>query len=194
LPTQPEPIPPSYYDRERTRYSAEPSYTGAGLVRRIEDRNQGNRDRRYPPSYDNPTRRPFDRFAPRGRPRSPGSPSREPSELRPPPTKRVRDDAYVGGHSAPGDDYYSHPHHPPPPPPPPPALSVNRESLPPRPPSVPLSVPIPISRPASLMPPPSRFSLNRPPPFESYGGPYGGYEYDGGRGPAGPSYPRDGPR
>ena len=185
LPTPPESTP--YWDRERTRYP-EPSYTGTSLDRRFEDRNQGNRDRWYPPSYDNTSRRQFDRFASRGRPRSPGSPSREPNELRPPPTKRVRDDAYVGGHSATGDDYYSHPHHPPPPPPP---FPMNKEPLPPRPPSVPLPVPIPISRPTPVMPPQPRYS--RPPPFESYGGPDGGYEYDGGRGPAGPGYPR-GPR
>jgi hypothetical protein len=129
LPAPTESMPPSYWDRERTRYP-EPSYTGAGLDRRFEDRNQGNRDRWYPPSYDNTSRRQFDRPAPRGRPRSPGSPSREPTELRPPATKRVRDDAFVGGHttSATGDDYYStsHPHHPPPP-----GFSTNKEPLPP---------------------------------------------------------------
>ena len=189
LPTPPEAGPPPYWDRERaTRYPAEPSYSGGGIDRRFEDRNQGNRDRWYQSSYDNTTRRPFYRHPPRGRPRSPGSPSREPSELRP-PQKRARDEAYVG-HSATGDDYYSHPPHPPQLPPP--AFPMNKEPLPPRPPSVPVPVPIPISRPAPLPPASSRYS--RPPPFEAYGGPEGGYEYDGARGPTGPSYPRGGPR
>jgi hypothetical protein len=192
LPAPTESMPPSYWDRERTRYP-EPSYTGAGLDRRFEDRNQGNRDRWYPPSYDNTSRRQFDRPAPRGRPRSPGSPSREPTELRPPATKRVRDDAFVGGHttSATGDDYYStsHPHHPPPP-----GFSTNKEPLPPRPPSGPLPVPIPTSRPTPLPPSQPRYSHNRASQYETYGGPYGGYERDGGRGLAGSSYAREGPR
>jgi hypothetical protein len=193
LPTPTESMPPSYWDRERTRYP-EPSYTGGGLDRRFENRNQGNRDRWYPPSYDNSSRRQFDRLAPRGRPRSPGSPSREPAELRPPPAKRVRDDAFVEGHSATGDDYYStsHPHQPPPPPPP--DFSTSKEPLPPRPPSGPLPVPIPISRPTPLPPPQPRYSHNRASQYETYGGPYGGYERDGGRGLAGSSYPREGPR
>ena len=191
LPAPAESMPSSYWDRERTRYS-EPSYTGAGLDRRFEDRNQSNRDRWYPPSYDNTSRRQFDRIAPRGRPRSPGSPSREPTELRPPLTKRARDDAFVGGHSATGDDYYStnHPHHPPPPP----GFSTNKEPLPPRPPSGPLPVPIPTSRPVPLPPPQPRYSHNRASQYETYGGPYGGYERDGGRGLASSSYPREGPR
>jgi hypothetical protein len=191
LPTSTESMPPSYWDRERTRYP-EPSYTGAGLDRRFEDRNQGNRDRWYPPSYDNTSRRQFDRVAPRGRPRSPGSPSREPTELRPPATKRMRDDAFVGGHSAMGDDLYntSHPHDPPPP-----GFSTNKEPLPSRPPSGPLPVPIPTSRPNPLPPPQPRYSHNRASQYETYGGPYGGYERDGGgRGLAGSSYPREGPR
>lgn len=189
LPTPAESMPPSYWDRERTRYP-EPSYTGTGQDRRFEE---GNRDRWYPPSYDNTSRRQFDRLAPRGRPRSPGSPSREPTELRPPPPKRARDDAFVGGHSATGDDYYStsHPHHPPPPPPP--GFSTNKESLPPRPPSGSLPVPIPTSRPTPL-PPQPRYSHNRASQYETYGGPYGGYERDGGRGLAGSSYPREGSR
>jgi hypothetical protein len=191
LPTPTETMPPSYWDRERTRYP-EPSYTGAGLDRRFEDRNQGNRDRWYPPSYDNTSRRQFDRLPPRGRPRSPGSPSREPTELRPPATKRMRDDAFVGGHSATGDDYYStsHPHSPPPPP----GFSTNKEPLPSRPPSGSLPVPIPTSRPNPLPPPQPRYSHNRASQYETYGGPYGGYERDGGRGLAGSSYPREGPR
>jgi hypothetical protein len=195
LPTPPEPMPPSYWDRERTRYP-EPSYTGASLDRRFEDRNQGNRDGWYPPSYDNTSRRQFDKFARRGRPRSPGSPSRELTGLRPPPTKRVREDAFVGGHSATGNDYYStnHPHHPPPAPSAP-TLSMNKEPLPPRPPPGPLpSVPIPTTRPTSLPPPQPRYSHNRTSQYETYGGPYGGYERDGGRGLAGSSYPREGPR
>lgn len=191
LPTPTESMSPSFWDRERTRYP-EPSYTGAGLDRRFDDRNQGNRDRWYPPSYDNTSRRQFDRPAPRGRPRSPGSPSRESTELRPPPTKRIRDDAFVGGHSATEDDYYStnHPHHPPPPPP---GFST-KESLPPRPPSGPLPVPIPTPRPTPLPPSQPRYSHNRASQYETYGGPYGGYERDGGRGLASSSYPREGTR
>lgn len=189
LPTPPEAGPPPYWDRERTRYPPEASYSAGGIDRRFEDRNnQGNRDRWYQqPSYDNASRRPFYRLPQRGRPRSPGSPSREPTELRPPPPKRMRDEAYVEGHSATGDGYYSHPPHPQQQqPPPPPAFPMNKDPLPPRPPSVPVPVPIPISRPTPLLPPSSRYS--RPPPFEPYGGPEGGYEYDGGRGPAGPGY------
>ena len=189
LPAPTESMPP-YWDRERTRYP-EPSYTGAALDRRFEDRNQGNRDRWHSPSYDNTSRRQFDRLAPRGRPRSPGSPSRDPTELRPPPPKRMRDDAFVAGHSATGDDYYStsHPHNAPPP-----GFSANKEPLPSRPPSGPLPVPIPTSRPNPLPPPQPRYSHNRASQYESYGGPYGGYERDGGRGLAGSSYPREGPR
>jgi hypothetical protein len=120
--------------RRRTRRCAD---TGAGLDRRFESRNQGNRDKRYLPSYDNTSRRQFDRLAPRGRPRSPGSPSHEPTELRPPPPKRGRDDPFAGGHSAAGNDYYStsHPHHPPPR-----GFSTNKESLPLQPPSGSLQV------------------------------------------------------
>jgi hypothetical protein len=107
--------------------------------------------------------------------------------LRPPPPKRVREDAYIGrpSHPVTGDDYYPHPHthHPPPT-----MSSLNKE---PPPPSVPTPVPIPIPRPAS---PPLRYNHNRPPPLEPYGSMYGGYERDGGRGPGGPSYVREGPR
>jgi hypothetical protein len=184
LPHQPQ--PPPTWERERARYSELP-YSGAGLERRFEDRDQGNRDKWYQPPYDNPSRRQFDTFAPRGRPRSPISPSREPSELRPPPPKRVREDAYIGrpSHPVTGDDYYPHPH---PHHPPPTMSSLNKE---PPPPSVPTPVPIPIPRPAS---PPLRYNHNRPPPLEPYGSTYGGYERDGGRGPGGPSYVREGPR
>jgi hypothetical protein len=174
--------PPSHWDRERTRYS-ELSYTG--LDKRFVDRDQGNRDRWYPPSYDDTLRRPFDTFVPRGRPRSPGSPNREFTELRPPPPKRARDDAYLG---ATGDAYYPRPHHPSSPP-----SSLSKDPLPPPPPSRPMPVPIPIPRPASP-PPPLRYNHNRPPAVEMYGETYGGYDRDGGRGPTGPGYPREGTR
>lgn len=189
-PPPPQLPPPPHWDRDRTRYP-DPPYTGAGLDRRFEDRDQGNRSRWYPPPHDNSSRRQFDTFAPRGRPRSPGSPSREPSELRPPPPKRVRDEAYVGGHGAMGDDYYTHSHHPPPSA----AVSLNKEPLPPPPPSsLPTPVPIPIPRTASPLPLPPRYNHSRPLPLEPYAGPYGGYERDGGRGPAGSSFPREGAR
>ncbi|KAH9973951.1 hypothetical protein BJV74DRAFT_863899 [Russula compacta] len=179
-PPPPQLPPPPHWDRERTRYP-DPPYTSAGLDRRLEDRDQGNRNRWYPPPHDNSSRRQFDTFAPRGRPRSPGSPSREPSELRPPPLKRVRDEAYVGGHGTMGDDYYTHPHHPPPNT----ASAAFIHTTP---------VPIPIPRPASPLPLPPRYNHSRPLPLEPYAGPYGGYERDGGRGPAGPSFPREGAR
>ncbi|KAI9508602.1 hypothetical protein F5148DRAFT_1194625 [Russula earlei] len=179
VPLQPQ--PPPHWDRERTRYP-EPPYTSFGQDGRFEDRDQGNRQRWYLPSYDNTSRRQVDTFTPRGRPRSPGSPSRELGELRQPPLKRVRDDSYAGSHGATGDDYYTHAHHPPPPP------SMNKEPLPPLPPSVPTPVPIPIPLSASPLPP--RYNHSRPPPLELYGG----YERDGGRLMAGPSYSREGPR
>jgi hypothetical protein len=182
LPQLPPHPPPSHWDRERARYS-ELSYTG--LDKRFVDRDQGNRDRWYPPSYDDSLRRPFDTFVPRGRPRSPGSPNREFTELRPPPLKRARDDAYLG---ATGDAYYPRPHHPSPPP-----SSLSKDALPP-PPSGPIPVPIPIPRPTSPPPPPLRYNHNRPPQVEMYGETYGGYDRDGGRGPTGPAYSREGTR
>jgi len=173
------PSPPNW-DRVRPRYP-EPLHTGIGVDRRFEDRDQGNRDRWYPSSYDNSSRRQLDTFAPRARLRSPGSPSREPAP------KRARDDAYGGGHSTTGDNYYTHSHQPPPP-----AVSLNKEPLPPPPPqSVPTPVRIPIPRPVSPLPQPPRYDHNPPPPLE-YGGPFGGYERDGRRGPAGPGFPREG--
>ena len=174
---------PPNWDRARPRYP-EPLHSGIGVDRRFEDRDQGNRDRWYPSSYDNSPRRQLDAFAPRARPRSPGSPSREP-----PAPKRVRDDTYGGGHSTTGDNYYTHSHHPPPP-----AVSLNKEPPPPPPPqSVPTPVRIPIPRPVSPLSQPPRYTHNPPPPLE-YGGTFGGYERDGRRGPAGPGFPREGPR
>ena len=172
------PSPPNW-DRARPRYP-EPLHTGIGVDRRFEDRDQGNRDRWYPGSYDNSSRRQLDTFAPRARPRSPGSPSHEP-----PTPKRARDDAYGGGHSTTGESYYTHSYHPPPP-----AVSSNKEKLPPPPPqSVPTPVRIPIPRPVSPLPQPPRYNPNPPPSLE-YGGTFGGYERDGRRGPAGPGFPR----
>jgi hypothetical protein len=174
---QPSPhVPPSHWDRERGRYP-ELSYTG--LHKRFVDRDQGNRERW---SFDDSVRRPFETFAPRGRPRSPGSPNREFTELRPPPPKRARDDNYAG---ATGEAYYPRPHHPSSP-----SSSPNKDSLPPPLPSVPIPVPIPIPHPAS----PPRYNHNRPPPVELYGETYGGYERDGPRGPTGPGYSREGTR
>ncbi|KAI0249643.1 hypothetical protein BJV78DRAFT_1283892 [Lactifluus subvellereus] len=179
LPPPPQ-APPSHWDRERPRYP-ELSYTG--IEKRFVDRDQGNH-RWYPPSYDDLPRRPLDTFTLRGRPRSPGSPNREFTEMRPPPLKRARDDAY----GVTGEAYYPRPHHPSPPP-----SSLNKDPVPlPLPPG-PTPVPIPIPRPASP-PPPLRYNHHRPPPVEMYGETYGGYERDGGRGPTGPGYSREGPR
>lgn len=175
-PPPPHPPPPPQWDRERPRYP-EPLYTGVGLDRRFEDRDQGNRDRWYSSSYDNSSRQQFDGFAPRGRPRSPGSPPREP-----PIPKRVRDDAYVGSHSTTGDNYYAHTH------PPPATIPLKKEPLLPL---APVSTPVPIPIPGPTSPP--RYNPTRPPPLE-YGGTFGGYERDGGRGPAGPGYTRESPR
>ncbi len=179
-PPQPHAPPPPHWDHERPRYP-DPLYAGVGLDRRFEDRDQGNRARWYPPSYENSSRRQFDTFAARGRPRSPGSPS---CDL--PTPKRVRDDAYGGSHNTTGDNYYTHAYHPP-------AVSLNKEPLVPPPSSVPTPVPIPIPRPASPLSQPPRYNQNRPPSLE-YGGTFGGYERDGGRGPAGPGYSREAPR
>ncbi|KAH9957300.1 hypothetical protein BC827DRAFT_1270319 [Russula dissimulans] len=175
---------PPHWDRERTRYS-ESSFTGVGLDRRFEDRDQGNRDRGYQPSYDNTSRRQFDTFTPRGRPRSSGSPSHDLSELRPPPPKRVRDETYVGSHGTTGDDYFTHPHHLPPP-----SVATNKEPPPPPPSSVQTPVPIPIPRSTTPLPP----RYNRLPLLESYGSSYDGYERDPGRAATGPNYSREGPR
>ncbi|KAI0297218.1 hypothetical protein B0F90DRAFT_977892 [Multifurca ochricompacta] len=208
-PQPPPQLAPSHWERERERERArypEPSYTTSGPERRFEDREQGNRERWYPSSYDDPSRRPppppppaFDTFSPRGRPRSPGSP-REHGELRPPPLKRARDDGYVTG-----EEYYSHRSSAP--------LNIlsGKEPLPP-PQPIPIPVPIPIPRPVSppllsqlplppqqqqapLPPPPSSSSSSsrynnhsRLPPVESYVGTYGGYERSG------PGYVREGPR
>jgi hypothetical protein len=176
-PPPPHAPPPPQWDRERPRYP-EPLYTGVGLDRRFEDRDQGNRDRWYSSSYDNSARRQFDGFAPRGRPRSPGSPPREP-----PIPKRVRDDAYVGSHSTTGDNYYARTHHPPPA-----TIPLKKEPLLP---PAPVSTPVPIPIPGSTSP--QRYNPSRPSPLE-YGGTFVGYERDGGRGPAGPGYARESPR
>jgi hypothetical protein len=170
------------WDRGRSRYH-EPLHTGISVDRRFEDRDQGIRDRWPPSSYDNSSRRQLDTFTPRARLRSPDSPSGEPAP------KRARDDAYGIGHGTTGDNYYTHSHQPPPP-----AVSLNKEPLPPPPPqSVPTLVRIPIPRPVSPLPQLPRYDHNPPPPLE-YGGPFGGYERDGRRGPAGPGFPREGPR
>ena len=177
-PPPPPRAPPSHWDRERARYPELP-YTG--IDKRFVDRDQGNRDRWYPSSYDDSPGRPPDTFTLRGRPRSPGSPNREFTEMRPPPLKRARDDAYVG---VTGEAYYPRPS--------PPPSSLNKDSVLPPPPSGPTPVPIPIPRPAS--PPSLRYNHHRLLPVEMYGETYGGYERDGGRGPTGPGYSREGPR
>jgi hypothetical protein len=88
----------------------------------------------------------------------------------------------VGSHSTTGDNYYAHTH------PPPATIPLKKEPLLPL---APVSTPVPIPIPGPTSPP--RYNPTRPPPLE-YGGTFGGYERDGGRGPAGPGYTRESPR
>ena len=201
---------------------------GGGADRRFNDDRDRDRDNRWypPPSstlFDGPplppARRPFEVFLPRAPPPGPGPRPRSPGS--PPPLKRARiDDGYaipmsvVSAAAAQGG--------PPPPPLLPSAAAVGggTGAQAPQPSQQqqqqgeyddyshqqpgPIPVPIPILR-AQSRSPPIRYGHGhphahaRPMHMEPYGGPYGGYERDGGgggggRGPPGPAYAREGPR